>query len=441
MIASNLNPRTSGKARAILFAFYALSFFSLQAQMPVLAGKAGAMSAPAAAIAPVKIEKAPAAPTPAATNVESAQVRSQPTLKTHPMGDHGEYNGDFASEAPSTQTTHLVTGRSMFIDTKHRLARVYVTNPEILDSFTSSPNQVVITAKKPGMSTLILWDETGEARTYQISSDLNVEMLSDSIRKSMPEANVQVQANENRVILTGTVSSVANGEAAVKMATLYTKDVMNSLVVNSAGVKQVRLEVRIVEVDRSKMSSFAFNFFSNGGNNLASTTTGQYQSTMSVMSGGVTGGKQVTIGNPLNFSLYSSKLNIGATLQDLETMQVLQILAEPTITTMSGEKANFLAGGEFPFPVVQGASTTGTTISIQFRPYGVKLEFTPVVNRTTGRSELKVSPEVSALDYTNAVQINGYTIPALSTRRAETDVVVSEERAERLRSRGCWITG
>ena len=363
MMACDLTPRTNGLARLILLAFCALSFVSVQAQMPVLAGKAGAMSTPApalaAATAPAKTEKAAVTAASAMAPAEPAQMRSQPTLKTHPMGDHGDYSGDFASEAPSAQTTHLVTGRSMFIDTKHRLARVYVTNPEILDSFTSSPNQVVITAKKPGMSTLILWDETGEARTYQISSDLNVEMLGDSIRKSMPEANVQVQANENRVILTGTVSSVANGEAVVKMATLYTKDVMNSLVVNSAGVKQVRLEVRIVEVDRSKMSSFAFNFFSNGGNNLASTTTGQYQSTMSVMSGGVTGGKQVTIGNPLNFSLYSSKLNIGATLQDLETMQVLQILAEPTITTMSGEKANFLAGGEFPFPVVQGASTDG----------------------------------------------------------------------------------
>jgi len=101
----------------------------------------------------------------------------------------------------------------------------------------------------------------------------------------------------------------------------------------------------------------------------------------------------------------------------------LQILAEPSIVAMSGEKGNFLAGGEFPFPVVQGSSTGGTTISIQFRPYGVKLEFTPTVN-PDGSIELKVAPEVSALDYANAVNISGYTIPALSTRRAETDVVV-----------------
>ena len=103
-------------------------------------------------------------------------------------------------------------------------------------------------------------------------------------------------------------------------------------------------------------------------------------------------------------------------------MQVLQILAQPEITTLSGQKAAFLAGGEFPFPVVQGTST-GTSVSIQFRPYGVKLDFLPIVN-PDGSVEMHVAPEVSALDYTNAVQIAGYTIPALSTRRADTEVVV-----------------
>ena len=424
----------NGTARAMLIAFTAATPLALTANaqvVPMLGSKATAAAAasapPAATTAPVAVAAQPrtsdAAAKASKADAELASMHAQPTLKTHPMGDYGTANGDFNSESLSNQTTHMIAGRSMFIDTKHRLAKVYVTNPDVLDSYTSSPNQVVLTAKKPGMSTLVLWDETGEAKTYQVSSDLNVEMLSDSIKKSMPSSDIHVQANENRIILTGTVASVANGEQVVKMAAVYTKDVMNSLVVNSATVKQVKLEVRIVEVDRSKMSSFAFNFFSAGGNNLASTSTNQYQSTMTVTQGGSTGGKQVTLANPLNFSLYSSKLNIGATLQDLETMQVLQILAEPTITAISGEKANFLAGGEFPFPVVQ-SSTTGTAISIQFRSYGVKLEFTPFVN-PDGTVELKVAPEVSALDYTNAVNIAGYTIPAISTRRADTDVVVS----------------
>ena len=284
-----------------------------------------------------------------------------------------------------------------------------------------------MTAKKPGISTLLLWDEAGGSKTYLISSDVNVDGLRQAMRGALPNETVAVEGVEGRVVLAGTVSSVAISDAAVKLAALYSKDVSNTLLVNTGKGKQVRLQVRIVEVDRSKANSFAFNFFSAGGNNLASTTTGQASSTLTVGGGGgagsTAGGKAVTIGNPLNFSLYSSKLNIGATLQDLETQQVLQILAQPEITALSGEKGNFLAGGEFPFPVVQGSSTGGTSVSIQFRPYGVKLEFQPVVN-PDGTIQMKVAPEVSALDYTNAVQIAGYTIPALSTRRAETLVVV-----------------
>ncbi len=330
---------------------------------------------------------------------------------------------NFSSEPPTQQVTHVITGHSMFIDTKHRLARVYVTNPDVLDSYTANPNQIVVTAKKPGVASLILWDESGETKTYLISSDVNVEGLRAAIRQSMPNELISVEASESRVLLSGTVATPGMLDTAGKLAAIYAKDISNSLVVNSALVKQVRLEVRMIEVDRSKMNSFGFNFFSAGGNNLAQTSTNQYSSTMQVATGGTTGGKTVTLGNPLNFSLYSSKLNIGATLQDLETMQVLQILAEPTITAMSGQKANFLAGGEFPFPVVQGSSTGGTSVSIMFRPYGVKLEFTPNVN-PDGSIELKVAPEVSALDYTNAVNIAGYTIPALSTRKAETEVVL-----------------
>ena len=335
-------------------------------------------------------------------------------------------SGNFSNATAGAAATHMIVGRSDFIDTKRRLARVYVTNPEVLDSYTASPNQVVVTAKKPGISTLILWDEAGELKTYLISADVNVDGLREAMKQALPHEAITVEGVEGRVVLAGTVSSTASSDAAVKLAALYAKDVSNSLLVNTAKGKQVRLQVRIVEVDRSKMNNFAFNFFSAGGNNLASTSTNQYSSTLVVggAGGGSTaGGKSVTIGNPLNFSLYSSKLNVGATLQDLETQQVLQILAQPEITALSGQKGNFLAGGEFPFPVVQGSSQGGTSVSIQFRPYGVKLEFSPVVN-PDGTIELKVAPEVSALDYTNAVQIAGYTIPALSTRRAETQVVV-----------------
>lgn len=354
---------------------------------------------------------------------EVSQASVRPVLLTRPSAsDHGPANaGDFNSRTSSDQITHITLGRSITVETKHRLAKIYITNPEILDSYTSSPNQVIITAKKTGSSTLLLWDEAGESKTYLFSADLNIEPLRISMRQILPNDNIEVESREGTITLSGTVGTTAIADSAVKLASVYSKDVANSLLVNSGRVKQVRLEVKIVEVDRSKMNSFAFNFFSSGGNNTASTSTGQYPSTITTTSGN--GGKTATIANPLNFSIYSSKLNIGATLQDLQSMQLAHILAEPNITAISGQKAAFLAGGEFPFPVVQSSSTGAPTITLMFRPYGVRLDFTPVVN-VDSTIDLKVAPEVSALDYTNSVSIAGYTIPAISTRRAETQVVL-----------------
>lgn len=345
----------------------------------------------------------------------------------------GAGNG-FIESVSTTTPIHIVVGRSMIVSTANRLTRVYVTNPAVIDSYTASPNQLVVAAKTAGVSSLIVWDESGRSQTYLISSDINVDRLKESLKQAMPNEKIEVRGEEGRVILSGVTGTLDNSQAAAKLAGLYAKDVSNAVLVNPALVKQVSLKVRIVEIDRTKLDQFGFNFFSAGGNNLAQTTTSQFPTTLSASaagsSGGSTGGttssvggKTVSITNPLNFLIYSSRLNIGATLQDMESKQILQVLAEPTITALSGQKANFLAGGEFPFPVVQGGVGGLTSISIQFRPYGVKLDFTPEVN-SDGTIALRVSPEVSALDYTNAVQISGYTIPALSTRRADTSVVL-----------------
>jgi hypothetical protein len=163
---------------------------------------------------------------------------------------------------------------------------------------------------------------------------------------------------------------------------------------------------------------------------LAATTTTQYPSTATATASTIAGqGLQVLASNPLNFFLYSARANLGATIQDLQTKQVLQILAEPTITTISGEKADFLSGGEFPVPIAQpGSNGTAPVITVQFRPFGVKVEFTPIVN-ADGTIRLSVTPEVSALDYANSVTISGFTIPALSTRRASTQVELRNEQS------------
>ena len=313
---------------------------------------------------------------------------------------------------------HLVVGRSVFFKTTARLRRIYVSNPTVLQSFTSSPNQVIVTAKSPGVSSLAIWDAAGHSLLYTVSADVDVEALRRSIQQALPGEDIRVRAKEGRIYLSGSVLGDGAEKEAVKLASIYSKNVVDSLSVTYVHPQQVQLKVRIAEIDRTKLAQFGFNFFS-GGRNTSSVSTQQFNSLSAQSSG--TGTTTVQVSNPLNFFIYNSKLNIGATVADLESHNILQILAEPTITTISGHEADFLSGGEFPYPVIQGGGGTFASVTIMFQPYGVKLKFTPTVN-ADGSILLKVAPEVSALDYSNAVTISGYTIPAISTRRAETEV-------------------
>jgi pilus assembly protein CpaC len=228
-----------------------------------------------------------------------------------------------------------------------------------------------------------------------------------------------VESGEGRIFLTGSVPDQAASDEAAKMSSVYSKDVVNSLRILGVHGKQVQLKLRIVEVDRSRLDQLGINLFTSGNNTAAATTTEQFASNAT----GV--GTSVSVSNPLNVFVYSSSLNAGATIQDLEQKQILQVLAEPTLTTLSGLPARFLSGGEFPVPVAQGGTGNTAVVTIQFRPYGVKVEFTPTVN-PDGSIRLKLAPEVSTLDYSNAVTISGFTVPALSTRRAETEVEIKD---------------
>jgi len=354
-----------------------------------------------------------------------------------------------AADVPTTvqrveNQTHLVVGRSMFINTTNRLRRVYVSNPAVLDSFTASPYQIVVTAKAPGVSSLILWDENGASQVYLISSDVDVSELRHALKDALPYENVVAEGHEQDVALAGRVSSPEAADAAVKLAGLFSKNVANSILIAPQHARQVKLRVRIVEIDRSRAQQLGFNFFGVGKNTFNSTT-GQFPAISvapssspggSSSSSSGTGGSSTTtatssllgLSGLLNLFYYNQDLGIGAAIQALQDKQILQILAEPTITATNGEKASFLAGGEFPYPVIQGSNGGFTSVTISFRPYGVKLDFTPLVT-ADGTIQLKVAPEVSALDYSNAVTISGYTVPAIATRRAETQVELKSDQS------------
>lgn len=327
---------------------------------------------------------------------------------------------------------HILAGKSVVIHLETRLKRVLLSNPAVIDALATDRNEVVVEAKAPGTSSLILWDESGTSRMMDVTVDLDVASLRTAIDQSYPGRAVEVEADGDRLILTGRVPSQRAEDELVKMAGVYSKDVVDSLAQQSSHQRQILLEVKVAEVDRTRLDQMGFNFLSTGaGNTLGTLSTQQY--------GPITGAGgspvQITGGTPgvpasasgnfglsdlLNIFVFNPSINFGAVIKALQENSVLQILAEPNLLALSGAKASFLAGGEFPFPVVQGGQNLGV-VTIQFRPFGVRLDF----NGTIGDDNtvrLQVAPEVSSLDFTNAITISGFTVPAIATRRAETEV-------------------
>jgi pilus assembly protein CpaC len=346
-----------------------------------------------------------------------AQSRALP-VKPFAQTQNAAFVPPTIHSATANDVLHLTVGRSAVLTSAVPLRRVYIGNPAVLASYCSGTAEIVLTAKTAGVSSMVLWDEAGGHRLYTVSADLDHEALRASFDAAFPGSSIHVETGEGKVFLTGSVASEAASEAAFKMASLYAKDVVNSLVIVPVHGKQVQLKLRIVEVDRTRLNQFGVNIFSQGsGSTSGSTSTQQYGSS-------ITGtGSSLTVSDAMNIFLYNTKLNVALTVKDLEQKQILQVLAEPTLTTLSGLPARFLSGGEFPFPMVEGGTGNSTAISIQFRPYGVKVDFTPTVN-ADGSIRIKLAPEVSTLDYGNSVTISGFTIPALSSRRTESEVEI-----------------
>jgi pilus assembly protein CpaC len=330
------------------------------------------------------------------------------------------------------QPLHILVGKSVVINLQARLKRVLSSNPAVIDTVTTSPTQVVVSAKAVGTSSLVLWDEAGGSRMLDVTVDLDVASLRNALEKAYPNAPVQVQADGGRVILTGSVPDQRAADDVLKIAGVYSTQVVNSLSFVPNHDHEILLEVKFAEVDRTKLEQFGVNLLSTGALNMPGTV-----STQQFSPAAGSGGSPVTVSNVigapvrgfsstfglsdlLNIFLFRPDINLGATIKDLQQKTVLQILAQPNLLAMSGQKASFLAGGEFPFPVVQGGVNVGA-VTIQFRPFGVRLDFTGWVN-PDGVIRMHVAPEVSTLDFTNAVTLSGFTIPAISTRRAETEI-------------------
>jgi len=339
------------------------------------------------------------------------------------------------------ETIHVLVGKSIVINVQTPLTRVLSSNPAAVETMATSPTQVVIEGKAAGASSLILWDESGRSQVFDVVTDVDIAGLKNVIQKTYPNEHLEVEADGGRLLLTGTASNQHIVEDLGKMAGVYSKDVMNSIHVPIVHERQVMLEVKFAEVDRSATSSLGVNYFvPSAGHTTATVTTGQFggfgissTSATTTTSGGTTSTSTVStpptidITNPLNIFLFRNDINFGVAIQALQARNVLQILAEPNLMAMSGQKATFLAGGQFPFPVVSGA-TGLPTVSITFRPFGVKLDFTATV-QDDNTIRLHVAPEVSTLDFSNALTLSGFTVPAISTRNAETEIELKDGQA------------
>jgi len=372
---------------------------------------------------------------PAQAPAEQAPAPTQqPTTSQAPYPEQAPASTPPPQAAPQQQgegpeSVHIVVGHSLLIRTPTRIKRVLTGNPAVIESVLTSPRELVITAKAPGSSSLMLWDEAGQNRTLDLYADVDVSQLRNTLDQSFPNSGVDVQSNGDRVTLVGTVPTAVVAEQMLKMADNYSKGVVNGLrVAPPPHLKQVMLKVRFAEADRGKLTQFGVNLFSTGATNTLGTIGTQQFGPLALQQGSAgTGGlTQFSLSNLLNIFLFRPDINLGATISDLQQKNILQILAEPNLMAYSGVTAHFLAGGLFPYPVVQGgAAGTVPIITIQFQPYGVKLEFTGTIE-DNGIIRLKVSPEVSSLDYTNTVTIAGFVMPAISTRRAETEVELKD---------------
>lgn len=341
------------------------------------------------------------------------------------------------AQTAAPREINLILGRGELVQFPGEIARVAVSEPKIADAVVVSPREVMINAKGLGRGTIVVWEAAGttpparyEVNVLQDRSDY--EGVLQSIRAQIPGSDIVVTGNTETIVLTGKAKDPLQSKQAEALASTHAKKVVNLLEVPPAPEpRQILLQVRFASIDRVGLSELGFNYFSRNDKTLGSLTTQQFQnprfSQLQFQDQNFSN-SSINFADLLNLFVFRPDLNIGATIKALQGRNLLQILAEPNLITLEGKEANFLAGGEFPFPTIQATTTGGATspvVTVQFRRFGVQLDFMPTVT-PTGGIHLKVAPAVTSLDYTNAVTLQGFLIPAISARKAETEVILKD---------------
>jgi pilus assembly protein CpaC len=319
----------------------------------------------------------------------------------------------------------LVVGKSITLKSPQSVKRISVAAPDIADIILISPREVYITGKSPGVTNLTLWQNKKIVSIYDLEVSYDVSGLKQKLAAVLPdEKDMSVFAAGDSVTLAGRISSTANLSQAIALAKAYAPEGNVNNLLEVAGIHQVMLEVRVAEISKLLLKQLGVNFTYTNGTDFGMNSINQLIKLVEPDDANLAAGPLGLLVSPAAnaFFRFSDGSSSWTTFIDaLKTDGMLKVLAEPTLIALSGETANFLAGGEFPVPVPQGLGT----VAIEYKPYGVGLSFTPTV-LSEKKISIKVSPEVSELDFSTAVDIEGFTVPGLTTRRAATVVDLAD---------------
>jgi pilus assembly protein CpaC len=333
----------------------------------------------------------------------------------------GATSATVVRDAVSGSEIDLMVGRSTVLNIGSAIARVSLTVPDIADALVTAPAQLLIHGKKPGTISMFVWDKAGAISTFEVKVRHDLSALAAQLKQLFPGEEIGVLGSGKDVVISGTVSSKYVIEKAADVAAGYVakKEDFVNMLKQQEGVasNQVMLRVRFAEVSRSAMQELGVSFFANGS---GSSDQWYGRSAPSGAAGPDFQDGKLVFSDFLNLFIFNGKENLGAVVKALSNKGLFQSLAEPNLIATNGKEASFLAGGEYPYPVVQSGSGTNS-VTITFKEFGVRLSFTPTV-LGGDLVHLKVKPEVSSLDFANAVVIDGFRVPALSTRRTETEV-------------------
>lgn len=305
-----------------------------------------------------------------------------------------------------TQAVSIAKGASFLLVNPVSIQRWAIGDPGVAEAISVSATELLINAKSVGTTSIFLWDNTGAPRLYSVQVTADAEGLQRYLKELLPKEDIAVNASGNTVTLTGNVKDPTSVDRAVEVAKTTGAAVIDNLVAPPA--VQVLLHVRFAEVNLSALNQWGITVDALNPHRVSDG--GDW--TVHSVSDGV---MRVLLSNP--------NADIGALINASIAKGDLRTLAEPDLMTLPGKEASFLAGGEFPYPTLQSSNSNGVTVV--FKEFGIKLKFTPNIARN-GAIRLKVAPEVSSLDFANGLVLNGFTIPALLTRRAETEVELNE---------------